>query len=135
MKLLFLVQVVKKLISKVNRNSLNSKGLTARDIAEHNGFDHIKEFLEHRGGRSAESLPEKEPLHEFLKSKQGPFEKETNRIPNLRGQGNVPGNAQHYLSCSSFNYHSYFPGSTPASRWVLAREWRTESKSLDIQSI
>ncbi|XP_071918198.1 ankyrin repeat-containing protein BDA1-like [Coffea arabica] len=69
------LEVVKKLSSKVNRNSLNSKRLTALDIAVQKRNGNIRKFLKHRGGRSADSLPKKEPLHEFLKSKQGPFEK------------------------------------------------------------
>ncbi|XP_027182763.1 ankyrin repeat-containing protein BDA1-like [Coffea eugenioides] len=68
-------EVVEKLISKVNRNTLNSKGLTPWDIAVQKRNENIKKFLKNRGGRSAKDLPEKERLHEFLKSKQGPFEK------------------------------------------------------------
>ncbi|XP_071917258.1 ankyrin repeat-containing protein BDA1-like [Coffea arabica] len=71
-------EVVRELSSKVKINSLNSEGLTAWDIANAKRSvisGNIKKFLKNRGGRSAKDLPEKELLHEFLKLKQGPFEK------------------------------------------------------------
>ncbi|XP_071917257.1 ankyrin repeat-containing protein BDA1-like [Coffea arabica] len=64
-------EVVKKLIHKVKTNSLNSKNLTALDIAVQKQNLQIKEILQRGGGRSAALIPPMEVLPQFLRSREG----------------------------------------------------------------